>query len=301
MQDRLKLRQLNCFVAVSEELNFRRAADRLAMTQPPLSRQIRALEDTLNERLFDRDRSGVRLTDAGRAFLPDARALLRDARRAVLNVGPERAQPPVRLALGITTSIDVGLFSWIERAFAERFAPLEVVVKRQISTHSIRDLDLGSIELAVIGLPARADGLAVDALFDDPMVVCLPSAHPLARRRCLSLPDLQDEPLFWFRRALNPSFHDYCERVFKSIGYAPRRIPEPPDHAMLLGLIAGGQGVALIPKSLTSVRRQGVVFRPLRQDSPLSIRVALAYRETHASPALAGLVAMIKSHFAPGA
>lgn len=296
MSDRLKLRQLNCFVAVAEELNFRRAADRLAMTQPPLSRLIRALEETLDTRLFDRDRQGVRLTPAGERLLVDARALLRDSRQVLERFRGEGADRQNEVRLGVTTSIDVGLFSWIGAA-----AEQPVTIKRQISALSIRDLDQGQLDLAVIGLPARADGLAVEPLFDDPMVACLASSHPLARKRRLSLLQLQDDRLFWFRRALNPAFHDYCERIFKSLGYAPERIAEPPDHAMLLGLIAAGQGVALIPESLTSVTRKGVVFRRLLEDDTLRIRIALAWRPSDLPEGATALIARIRQRFAPPA
>ena len=295
MGNRLNLRHLTSFVAVAEELNFRRAAERLAMTQPPLSRQIRALEDTLGAPLFVRDRQGVRLTDAGMAFLPDARKLLDDSRQAVRRFSPPTSAPRTDITLGVTTSVDVGLFSWVGAACGRRNAPIGLQVRRQISAHCVRDLDNGSMDVALIGLPARAEGLRVEALFDDPLMACLPSSHPLARKRSVSLPGLQGDRLFWFARRLNPTFHDYCERIFKTLNYAPERLPEPPDHAALLGLVAIGQGVALVPRSLTKVRRKGVVFRPLAEADRLMIRIGLAVRAGPLAPPVQALVELIKA------
>ena len=295
MSNRLNLRHLTSFVAVAEELNFRRAADRLAMTQPPLSRQIRVLEDTLGAPLFVRDRQGVRLTEAGRTFLPDARKLLDDSRQAVRRFSPPPITPRSEITLGVTTSVDVGLFAWVGAEFTRRFAPVGLQVRRQISAHCVRDLDNGSLDAALIGLPARAEGLQVEALFDDPLMACMPSGHPLARKRSLPLAGLQEDRLFWFARRLNPTFHDYCERIFKTLGYAPERLPEPPDHAALLGLVAAGQGVALVPRSLTNVKRKGVVFRPLAESEQLRIRIGLAVRSGPVRPEVQALVDLVKA------
>lgn len=274
----MKLRQLSCFVAVAEELNFRRAAERLFMTQPPLSRQIQALELKLGAQLFERSRLGVRLTEAGHRFLSDARGLLKSSQQVIsgFRLFDVAARKDVRV--GITTSIDVSLFSWVGPDLRLNAGDWTVTVKRQISLKSIRDLDQGALDLAVIGLPAYADGLTVDPLYDDPLVACLPRLHPAARKRRVSVLELQHDKLFWFQRNLNPAYYDYCDRVFKEVGLTSTRLAEPTDHATLLGLVALGQGVALVPKSLTSLVRQGVVFRPLLENDRLRIRVALAYR-----------------------
>lgn len=295
MGNRLNLRHLAGFVAVAEELNFRRAADRLAMTQPPLSRQIRALEETLGTALFVRDRQGVRLTEAGQAFLPDARSLLEDSRQLARRFSLQRSGASSEVRLGVTTSVDVGLFSWVSAEFSRNHAPVPLQVRRQISAHCLRDLDNGSLDVALIGLPANAEGLQVEALFDDPLMACLPSGHPLASKRKVPLAGLQPDKLFWFARRLNPTFHDYCERIFKDLAYAPERLAEPPDHAAVLGLVAAGHGVALVPRSLTKVKRKGVVFRPLVESAQLRIRIGLAVRSGPLPPEVSALVALVKA------
>jgi DNA-binding transcriptional LysR family regulator len=294
----LNLKQLKYFIAVAEELNFRRAAERLFITQPPLSRQIQMLEEVLGTRLFLRDRQGVRLTEAGNRFLPDARNLVQESLQAVL-----RLQPPgddsgsSLLRLGITTVVDVGLFAGIESNFENRFPGVRVSVKRQISAHLIRDLHRGRIDVAVIGQPSRTDGLTVEHLCDDPMVACIPSDHRLVKQRQLSILDLADDPLFWFDRKLNPAYYDYCEQVFKRVGFFPQQVPEPTDHHVLLGLIAEGRGIALVPNSLNTVTRKGVVFKKIAEGEQLCIRIGAAYRISDVTAEVLALVAMLKERF----
>lgn len=299
MTQQLNLRQLKYFIAVAAELNFRRAAERLFITQPPLSRQIQMLEEAIGARLLDRDRSGVRLTEAGERFLADARALLRESEQVVRRVRPSgvAAERPL-LRVGITTVVDVGLFTGIEPTFEQRFPGVRVSIKRQISAHSIRDLNQGRIDVAVIGLPSRADGLTVEPLFDDPMVACISSSHRLAKRQRVSILDLGDDKLFWFERKLNPAYYDYCERVFERVGFSPRRIPEPADHHVLLGLIAEGQGIALVPTSLHTVTRKGVTFKRLVEGEQLCIRVGVAYQAANADEQVQALVSLLKELFA---
>ncbi|WP_073106492.1 LysR family substrate-binding domain-containing protein [Pollutimonas bauzanensis] len=129
------------------------------------------------------------------------------------------------------------------------------------------------------------------------MVACIASSHRAAKRRRVSLLDLQSDNLFWFDRKLNPAYYDYCLKLFNRVGYSARRIPEPADHHILLGLIAEGQGIALVPKSLHSVTRKGVVFKQIVEGDQLSIRLSVAYQPAAASPMVLTLVAMLKERF----
>ncbi|AWP23381.1 LysR family transcriptional regulator [Acidiferrobacter sp. SPIII_3] len=208
------LRQLKCFIAVAEELNFRRAAARLFITQPPLSRQIKGLEEALGVRLLERDRRGVSLTKAGKRFLVDARVLMRDSREMVRRVNRQEQGAKSRVYLGITTAVDVSLFARIEAALEERFPGAQVRVERQISMRLLRDVNRGLMDAAIIGLPSHTAGFAVEPLGDDPIVACIASHHRAAKKRNISLLDLQDGALFWFARRLNPRCHDHCQAIF---------------------------------------------------------------------------------------
>ena len=275
---RLELRHLRYFIAVAEELNFRRAAERLSITQPPLSRQIQALEDEVGARLLERDRTGVALTPAGSAFLPEARVLLARAESLVARTR-QRAPETAAVRLGITTVVDASLFTWLEPALRLRAPQVTLIQKRQISQRSIADLRRGALDLAIIGLPSVTTGLTVEILSDDPLVAALPASHRLARRKLISLPELNADALFWFSRSLNPAYFDHFGALFRQLGYDPPRLKEPADHHVLLGLIADGQGIALIPSSLTSIARHGVIYKPLKERSLLKIELAAAHAQ----------------------
>jgi len=300
MSIHLELRQLRYFVAVAEALSFRRAADRLALTQPPLTRQIQALEEELGVQLLARDRRGVELTAEGSEVLREARDILARADK-LANRFAQREAPGVAaripLRLGLTTVVDASLFSWLEPELLAQLPGLRLILKRQISQLSINDLLRGRLDAAIIGLPSETSDLVVEKLTDDPLTVALPSAHPLAQRQRIELAELAASPLFWFRRSLNPAYYDHFEKVFRRLDFAPERLPEPQDHHVLLGLIAEGRGVALVPRSLTAIGRSGVVYKRLRFEDPFQIGLALAYRSQHRHAAIDVLRRALGEHF----
>jgi len=297
MREAVNLRQLHYFIAVAEELSFRRAALRLCITQPPLSRQIKALEERLGATLFDRSGRQIALTDAGERFLVQARALIRHADNVATQFGASSA-PRGELRIGMTTVMDASLFSWIEPEFALRFPDVRLKVKRQISAQSIRELNAGRLDAAIIGLPSRTAGLEVAYLFDEPMVVATSASHPAAKRRKLALRDVADDTLYWFDRKQNPAYFDHCERVFTRLQFKPARVMEPADHPVLLSLVAEGRGITFIPRSLRIVKRSGIVYKDLAEGDQLGIAVALAWRMGERSERVAKFVEFVKARVA---
>ena len=293
----LELWQLRYFVAVAEERSFRRAAERLALTQPPLTRQVQALEALVGRPLFERSAQGVSTTPAGAQLLLAARELL--ARADAVLADARRAPAPVeRLRLGITTVVDAAQFDWIEPALQAARPGLRLEPTRQISQASIAGLRRGTLDAALIGLPSHTQGLRVEQLTDDPLVAALPRTHAARGKRGVALSDLADDPLFWFERRLNPAYFDHFEAVFARLGHRPPRLPEPADHHVLLGLVAAGRGVALVPRSLTSISREGVVYKPLREDPrDFQIGLALATRTDADEPATRLLRMLCAQHY----
>lgn len=296
MDETIDLRQFRYFLAVGEELNFGRAARRLHISQPPLSRQIRQLEDRLGVELFRRGTSGVTLTSAGAAFLPEAKRTLAQAAKAVAAARAARGAESGQFSVGYTTVFDHSAIPDVFARLRERFPTWRLIARGRHSIDLVRELKNGTLDAAFIGLPTQADGLTVETLCAEPLVVALPAAHRLARKRAIGFADLRGEPLFWFERRLNPGFYDHCQEFFERIDFKPEVIAEPPDHHILLGLIAEGQGVALIASSLRNVKRQGVVFRPLKSEAgTLSMGIALAYAPHNRSPLLPHLIELVNA------
>lgn len=271
----LDTRALELFVAVATCLNFRQAAEQLHMTQPPLSRAIRQLEERLGQRLFERDTQHVALTPAGKALLPRAQrilAMLDDTLDAVRALAGGTGAP---LRLGLTTSVEASLFQPFTEALAGAL-PQPPLVLADASPKLVAALRAGRLDAAVIALPTRTFELAVQPLGPQPLLAALPAMHALARKRQVALADLGSDNLFWFERARQPAFFDHCHAVFARHGFAPRLLREPQDHHVLLARIAAGQGVALLPASFAALRLRGVVYRPLREGAELAVGLGLA-------------------------
>ena len=295
MNESIDLRQLRYFLAVSEERHFGRAATRLHMSQPPLSRQIRQLENQLGVELFVRQPTGVCLTNAGAAFLPEVRRTLAQVEKAVAAARAECGTDGGQFVVGYTTVFDRSAIPDVLDRLRERFPNCHIVSSGKHSIRLVRDLKNASMDVAFIGLHTNTHDLKVETIFDDPLVVALPATHRLAKLRSITYHALRGEPMFWFERRLNPGFYDHCQAFFEQIDFQPNVIPEPADHHILLGLIAKGQGVALIPASLRKVKYQGVVFRKLKeQHKKLSMGVAVAYLESNQSPMLRAFLELLK-------
>jgi len=295
MNESIDLRQLRYFLAVSEELNFGRAALRLHISQPPLSRQIRQLEDQLGVELFLRSKSGVALTEAGAAFLPEVRRTLLQAEKAVAVARAARSADGGQFVVGYTTVFDRSAIPDVADRLRQRFPNWRIVTRGKHSISLVRDVKNGTMDAAFIGLYTDTQGLAVETILEEPLVVALPANHRLAQKRKLDFDDIRGEPMFWFERRLNPGFYDYCQAFFEQIDFKPNAIPEPPDHHIMLGLIAQGQGVALIPASLRKVKYQGVVFREMKEErEKLRMGIAVAYSERNQSPVLHSFLDLVR-------
>jgi len=299
MTDAIDLRQFRYFVTLCETLNFGRAAERLFISQPPLSRQIRQLEEQLGVTLFLRTRTGVTLTAAGSALLPLARRTLGQAQQAIAAARAAGDAQGQTFRVGYTTVFDRSAIPDVRAQLALQYPDCQVSLKGKHSISLVREVKNGALDVAFVGLHTDTRGLACETLVEQPMVAALPASHPLARKRRLSFEDMREQPLFRFERRLNPGFHDHCQAYFDRIGFTPNSLPEPDDHHILLGLIAEGQGMALLPASLQQVRRQGVVFRPLKPlHGPLTAGIAVVYAPDNASPLLATFLTLVRARAA---
>ncbi|WP_317202351.1 LysR family transcriptional regulator [Janthinobacterium sp.] len=287
---------LQMFVAVALCLNFRQAAQQLHMTQPPLSRAIKALEARLGVRLFERDTRGVALTPAAVHLLPQARQILALLDRAEASMAAARA--PAGLRLGLTSSVEAGMFRPFTAALGEALGAGGPELTFAPSPRLVAAVRAGRLDAAVIALPCQSFELELEVLGRQALMLALPSGHRLARRRSVALAELNGEAVYWFERARQPAFFDHCHAVFRRHGFAPAFLREPLDHHVLLSDIASGKGVALLAASFTALRLNGVCYRKLAQGEELGHGIGLVTgADGHA--ATAALRRLARAHLAP--
>jgi DNA-binding transcriptional LysR family regulator len=293
----VELRHLRYFVAVAEELHFGRAAQRLHIAQPPLSQQIRRLEQGLGVRLFHRTKRRVELTDAGRAFLVEARLTLAQAEHAT-EVASRAARGEVgQLIIGYMASAELNVFPRLLPAFRKRHPDVELVFQLLGASEQFQMLRDGQIHAGFLRLPASSPALTVKPIFREPLVVVLPERHPLARRRSLALPALRGERFLLFPRRFAPEYYDALMAIFRQAGVEPQVVHDTNRLHTTLSLVATGRGVSLTPKCVGRLARPGVVCRPLRPRVP-DIEMGLAYDPGNPSRLLGAFVDVVDDVFA---
>lgn len=271
----LDLRLLRYFAVVAEENNISRAAQRLFISQPPLSRHIRHLEEQLGTSLFVRHTRGLILTEEGQRVLDIIRPLLALQEQTLTALGQlsDSGQPPLRI--GLTTAFEQGVFTAAEAALRESNRPLQM--SRHGSPALAQQVRKGRLDAALVALPLDASGLVLSPLpYQEPLIAALPASWPESSVAGLALKAFNHRPLFWFKRERNPAFFDYTRRMFERAGYTPAYVEEPAEHDVLLARIARGEGMILLPASFAAIQRQGVVFYPLDEASlhfPLALGV----------------------------
>lgn len=259
----MELRHLRYFVAVAEELNFTRAADRLHMAQPPLSTQIRALEDELGADLFVRDKRKVYLTQAGEEFLARARAILdaaRDARVAAKNAALGIIGR-VRLAYTASAMFSERLPAVI-REFRLQHSNVQLTLVESTSLDQIsalydRQLDVGVLRKPDVPLP---DGIVIEAWHQTRLIAAIPAGHPLAQQASISIADLRDQPIITYPRdagiGLYWPFLQLCARA----GFQPQIVSEARESPVIIGLVAAGVGIAVVPAATQCIHIAEVVY-----------------------------------------
>ena len=265
----MDLRQLRYFVAVAEEGHITRAAERLGMQQPPLSQQIKAIEQKLDVQLFRRKARGVELTDAGRVLLEQARAVLERLDHALLLTQRTARGEQGRLLVGIAPTAPFHPFvPQAIRAFREAYPLVSVTLEECLSRQAIERLHGEQIDVAFLRAPvADPQELVVHSLLEEPMVVALPSSHELAgggpRSRPLPLRALAGETFILFGGSAGPGIADASLAACHRAGFSPRLGQQAPRIASTLSLVSVGLGVALVPASIQRVRVDGVAYRRL--------------------------------------
>jgi DNA-binding transcriptional LysR family regulator len=271
----VELRQLRYFVAVAEELHFRRAAERLHISQPPLSQQIRALEDELGFTLLVRTRRRVQLTPAGEAFLRDARTLLAELEGAVATARRIDAGQTGRLRINFVGSALLSILPGTVERFRRARPGVELELRERPTVDQLRAVRAGVADVGLVRPPIEDDDeLRVQTVLRERTVAALPAGHALALLRRVPLRRLAAEPLVLFPRDQAPGFHDLLIDSLAGAGAPPRVIQYAPEMLTIIGLVAAGTGVSLVPASVQRLALDGVSYRPVI-GAPLSELVAI--------------------------
>lgn len=258
----MDLRHLRYFATVAEEKHFGRAAERLHIAQPPLSRQIQALEKELGFALFDRSNRRVELTPAGVVLLRHCRKLFEAVDLAVHEAKRASQGESGRIMVSYPSSLAYSGLTELLRAFRARFPQVEVALRELPPQHQVDEIHAGRVDIGFVRPPVDDPSLATELVRQEPLLVALPEGHALAAKARIPLAALAREPFVLFPRPRGPAYFDHLMRLFRDAGFTPRIVQEAPQLD-IVSLVAAGFGVSVLPSSLRSLRRAGIVLRPI--------------------------------------
>ncbi len=283
----VELRRLRYFVAVAEELNFSRAAQRLCMAQPPLSTQIKQLEQELGVRLFDRTGRRVRLTHAGRLLLEEAQSIFVQVEQTV-RVVREAGQGEIgRLSLGFIPAASNDILPEILREFRSRSPKVELFLHEMMPDRAVQSLHDKRIDVSFLFLPREDEIVRCKIISREPLVVALPETHPLASEPRLEMQALADEDFVLPARYSTPSLYGKVTDICRQAGFTPKAIQKEVGLMQtIICLVAGGIGVALVPASLQNLNRKGVVYREVQDLMPIVEMGVVWRRDDDTDPVL---------------
>jgi DNA-binding transcriptional LysR family regulator len=285
------LARLSCFVAVAEELHFGRAAERLDMTQPPLSRQIQQLESELGVQLVDRTTRTVTLTPAGTALLPDARRILRLAEGAAQTVKRIPAGDLGTVVVGFTAASAHAVLPRLLDAAREKLPDVKLDLHEMVSAAQIEGLMAGELDLGMARPPLKRPGLVSRPLLHEQLVAALPEAHPLARLgRQLTLNDLDGQDFIMYSPVQARYFNELLISTFTIAGATPRYMQYVTQVHTMLVLVRSGLGIALVPASASTLHPEGVVFRSIGAIRERPVKLDAVWRGDSSNPAMLRLL-----------
>jgi len=291
----VELRQLRYFVAVAEELHFRRAAARLHISQPPLSQQIARLENELGVRLLARTRRRVELTAAGAALLRDARAMLAELDVAVATARRIDAGQGGLLRVNFVGSALLSILPGIVQRFRGGRPSVELELRERSTVEQLRALSAGVVDVGLVRPPIETEtALRTEVVVRERTVAAIPAAHPLAALRRVPLRRLAAEPIVLFPRDQAPGFHDLLTGRLAATGTYPEVVQYAPEMLTIIGLVAAGVGVSLVPASVARLALDGVTYRPLA-GAPDTELLAVT-RADDESPLVRAFVADAREH-----
>lgn len=284
-QDAMDIRRLNYFVAVAEEMHFGRAASRLGIAQPPLSRQIAQLETDLGVLLIDRSRSQIRLTQAGEVLLERARDVIDRLERAEREIKRIGEGVSGRLRVAFVGSATYGILPQVIREFRAVYPEVELALSASNNAELKRALIQREIDIAVARPSLDDEEIKSDPFHHESLILALPDTSPCLQKPSIQLKALKAETFVLYPRRPRPSFADYIIKVCQDAGFIPKSQVMAQDYQTAISLVSVGVGVSLVPESVSLSERAGVVYRRYEGTNP-GTSLSLNYRRDNRMPHL---------------
>jgi DNA-binding transcriptional LysR family regulator len=253
----MELRHLHYFITVAEELHFSRAAERLHISQPPLSQQIQNLEDELGVKLFERTKRQVHLTEAGKVFLERCYLVLAQLEQAIAATQRIGRGEVGQLAIGFVVSAMYTVLPEILRGFREKFPAVELQLHELTTAQQIQALYDKQVDVGIVRSAISEPGLSVECFLPESLVLALPETHPLSAQTQVSLSTLADELFILFPAKMGPVFYEQIINICQQAGFRPKVSQEAVQMETIIGLVAAGMGIAIVPTSLQNFHRGG--------------------------------------------
>ncbi|HUF30416.1 MAG TPA: LysR family transcriptional regulator [Gemmatimonadaceae bacterium] len=291
----LALRQLQQFIVVAEELNFRRAAQRLHMSQPPLTQAIRRLEAAVRAELFERNRNTVRLTAAGAVLLEEAQRIVALTKAAIDATQRAAGGTRGRLRLAFVPSAALGIVPSVVRAFQRLHPEVGLELSSETTTMQIDSLRSNRIDAGILVPPLRdAPDISVTNLRREHLVAVVPVDHPLGRTARIELQQLADEPFILFPLAQGPAFLSAILTACLGAGFFPRVTHEAPQLQTVVALVACGLGVSLVPEVMRTIRHYAVHYLEIASEPTPAYDLAVACLQSSRNPVIARFVGIAR-------
>lgn len=285
-------KRIQYFVSVAEERHFGRAAEKLHMSQPPLSQQIQLLEKDLGTQLLTRTTRRVELTEAGEILYEGAKRAMDQLKQAILQAQRVQRGEAGLLRVGFVSTAAFQLLSDVLRAFRQRYPHATLELSHLTSAQQAAAFEARTLDVGFLRDPPGSD-IEVEVIDKEPLVVALPIAHPLARRTSIPVRALKDQTFVIWDRQQTAGIAQTILELCKRHGFHPIIALEVTNPPAMLSLVGGGVGVAIVPLSATHLRPLGVVFRPLNDKNAYS-PMALAWRSDSRRELLPGFIALVR-------
>jgi DNA-binding transcriptional LysR family regulator len=257
----MELRDLRSFVAVAQQRNFSRAAEALHVSQPALSEQIRKLEDELGAPLFERTSRGATLTDAGEAFLPHARTVLAEADAAAEAVRMVANGVAGTLTLGFIDSAALSIVPPLVRHFSARYPNVKLHLRELGTRLQLEALEVGAIDVGIVRGPVWNAALAGRKIATESLLVALPAEHRLASTEAIRLAELREDGFITYPADRGAALYEETIRLCREAGFEPAIVQEASEISTIVGMVAAGLGIAIVPASVSAIAPAGVVYR----------------------------------------